>query len=105
MRNADLQSIAEYGLSRMAGGVPVWPLEIEPILPLFTMVNGRCNVLENVCPKPATPKELSGKSWPAVQHLFALHRQWKEGRGQSENSCGSCADEESLARFSMWTAS
>ncbi|CAO3665302.1 unnamed protein product [Umbelopsis ramanniana] len=60
----------------MAGGVPVWPLGIEPTFPLFTIVDGLCNVLENVCPKFATPKELSaspGEFVPIMNTILEIY--------------------------------
>jgi hypothetical protein len=76
MRSADMQRVAEYGLARVAGGVPVWPQDIEPTLPLFTIVDGLCNDLENVCPKPATPEELSaspGEFVPTLKTILEIY--------------------------------
>ena len=64
-----MQRVAEYGLARVAGGVPVWPQDIEPTLPLFTIVDGLCNDLENVCPKPAAPEKLSASPGEFVPTL------------------------------------
>jgi hypothetical protein len=76
MVKADGRKIAEYGLARVAGGVPIWPQGIEPTLPLFTVVDGLCNELENVCPKPATPEQLSaspGEFVPTLKTILEMY--------------------------------
>jgi hypothetical protein len=76
MSRADGQKIAEYGLARVTGGVPVWPQDVEPTLPLFTIVDGLCNDLENVCPKPATPEQLSaspGEFVPTLKTILEMY--------------------------------
>jgi hypothetical protein len=74
MSKAHLKTISEdYALERVIGGVPIWPINIESNLAVFTIVDGLCNELEVVCPKPATPESLSaspGTFIPALKHIL-----------------------------------
>ena len=68
-----MKDISEYALARVTGGVPVWPLVIEPNLALWTIADGLCNELEVVCPKPATPQSLTaspGRFIPCLKYIL-----------------------------------
>jgi hypothetical protein len=74
MSKKDLHAISHYGLRRVTGFVPVWPIEITPNLAIFTIVDGACNELELLCPKPVTPEELAanpGQYIPTLKHILS----------------------------------